>query len=49
MDGQPVAGFQDQTAFLQQAEPDQEVILALLRDGSQVKVPVTLAERLGES
>jgi 2-alkenal reductase len=47
MDGQPMAGFEDLSAFLQQAEPGQEVTLTLLRDGNQVKVPVTLAARSG--
>ena len=47
MDGQTIAGFEDLSAFLQQAEPDQEVTLTLLRDGNQVKVAVTLAARAG--
>jgi S1-C subfamily serine protease len=47
IDDQPVVGFQDLSAFLQQAEPDQEVTLTLLRDGSQVEVSVTLAARAG--
>jgi serine protease Do len=45
MDDQPIAGFEDLSAFLQQAEPGQEVTLTLLRDGNQVEVPVTLATR----
>jgi len=47
MDGQSIADFQDLSAFLQQAEPGQEVTLSLLREGNQVEVPVTLATRSG--
>jgi S1-C subfamily serine protease len=47
IDDQPVVSFQGLSAFLQQAEPDQEVTLTLLRDGSQVEVSVTLAARVG--
>ena len=47
MDGQTIAGFEDLSTFLQQAEPDQEVTLTLLRDGNQVEVAVTLAARAG--
>jgi serine protease Do len=45
MDGQGIASFEDLSAFLQQAEPGQEVALTLLRDGNQVEVMVTLATR----
>jgi len=47
VDGQTMASFEDLSAFLQQAEPGQEVALTLLRDGSQVEVSVTLAARSG--
>jgi serine protease Do len=42
MDGQSIASFEDFRAFMQQAEPGQEVALTLLRDGNQVQVDVTL-------
>ncbi len=45
IDDQPIARFEDLSAFLQQAEPDQEVTLTLLREGNQVEVSVTLAAR----
>jgi S1-C subfamily serine protease len=45
IDDQPIASFEDLGAFLQQAEPDQEATLTLLRGGDQVQVPVTLAAR----
>jgi S1-C subfamily serine protease len=45
MNGQTIAGFEDLSAFLQQAKPGQEVTLSLLRDGSQLQVDVTLGER----
>ncbi|MFQ5341134.1 MAG: trypsin-like peptidase domain-containing protein [Anaerolineae bacterium] len=45
MDGRPAAQVEDLVAFLRQARPNQEVTLTLLRDGKQVKVQVTLAER----
>jgi S1-C subfamily serine protease len=45
IDDQPIARFEDLSAFLQQAEPDQEVALTLLREGKQVEVLVTLAAR----
>jgi serine protease Do len=47
MDGQTIAGFEDLSALLQQAEPGQEAALTLLRDGNQVDVSVTLAARSG--
>jgi serine protease Do len=45
MDGQTIERFEDLSAFLQQAEPGQEVTLTVLRDGNQVEVSVTLAAR----
>jgi S1-C subfamily serine protease len=45
MNGQTIAGFEDLSAFLQQAKPGQEVTLSLLRGGSQLQVDVTLGER----
>ncbi len=45
VDDQPVTQVEDLVAFLQRARPGQEVTLTLLRDGKQVKVQVTLAER----
>jgi S1-C subfamily serine protease len=45
LDGQTIAAFEDMSAFLQQAEPGQEVTLTLLRDGNRLEVPVTLAAR----
>jgi 2-alkenal reductase len=37
-----VAGMEDLLAWLQQAEPGQEVTLGILRDGEQIEVQVTL-------
>ena len=45
MDDQTIERFEDLSAFLQQAEPGQGVMLTLLRDGNQVEVSVTLATR----
>lgn len=42
IDGQPVTGMADLQAYLQQAESGQEVTLTVLRNGQEVKVPVTL-------
>jgi serine protease Do len=47
MDGQRIASFEDLSAFMQQAEPGQEVTLTLLREGSQIEVSVILAARSG--
>ena len=47
MGDQPITGFEDLSAFLQQAEPGQEVSLTLLREGKQIEVPVTLAAQSG--
>ena len=47
IDGQSIASFEDLSIFMQQAEPGQEVVLTLLRDGNQVEVPATLAARSG--
>jgi S1-C subfamily serine protease len=41
-DESPIAGFEDLLAFLQQAEPGQEVTLGILRNGEQIEVQVTL-------
>lgn len=43
-DDQPVTQMDDLTAFVQQAQPGQEVRLTLLRDGKQVQVTVVLGE-----
>jgi serine protease Do len=48
-DGQSVAGMEDLLGFMQGAEPSQKVTLTLLRDGRQVEVTVTLAERPAEN
>ena len=45
VDGQSIASFEDLSVFMQQAEPGQEVVLKLLRDGNQVEVSATLAAR----
>ena len=45
INGQTIAGFEDLSAFLQQAEPGQEAALTLLRNGNQVKVSVILGQR----
>jgi serine protease Do len=49
LDDQPVSQMEDLQGLIQQAEPGQEVILTVLRNGKQVEVPVTLAERPGTS
>jgi serine protease Do len=45
LDGQAVAQFEDLAGLVRQAEPGQVVTLTLLRDGTQIEVGVTLAER----
>ncbi len=45
MDGQSVASVQDIQSFLQQAKVGQVTTLTIIRDGSQMDVPVTLAAR----
>jgi S1-C subfamily serine protease len=45
MEDQTIAGFEDLSIFLQQAEPGQEVALTLLRDGNQLQVDVILGQR----
>jgi len=42
IDGQPVERIEDIQAFMQQAEPDQQVALTILRDGKEMDVFVTL-------
>jgi S1-C subfamily serine protease len=37
--------IEDLQGLIRQAEPDQKVTLTVLRDGKQLEVPVTLAER----
>jgi S1-C subfamily serine protease len=44
-DDEAVSGFEDLRGFLLQAEPGQEVIFTLLRDGDEITVEVTLGER----
>jgi serine protease Do len=45
LDGQAVAQFEDLAGLVRQTEPGQVVTLTLLRDGEQIEVGVTLAER----
>lgn len=45
MDNQPVSRLEDLQAFLQQAQPGQESVLTLLRNGEQLQVTLTLGER----
>jgi S1-C subfamily serine protease len=45
IDDQPVRVMEDLLAFLQEAEPGQEVTLTILRDGTEVAVEVMLGER----
>ncbi len=45
LDSQSVRGMEDLQTILRQAEPGQEVMLTVLRDGRQVDVEVTLGER----
>jgi S1-C subfamily serine protease len=49
VDGQPVSRMEDLQGLIRQAEPGQEVILTILRDGQQLQVPVTLGERPGST
>jgi S1-C subfamily serine protease len=45
MDGWAVNGVRDLQTLVQQAQPDPDVPLTLLRDGKQIEEPVTLGER----
>lgn len=45
VDGQPVSRMEELQALIGQAEPGQEVTLTVLRDGQQLDLPVTLAQR----
>ncbi|RME48191.1 MAG: PDZ domain-containing protein [Chloroflexi bacterium] len=45
MDDTPVTRMEDLQALVQQAQPGQESVLTLLRNGKQVQVTVTLGER----
>jgi serine protease Do len=47
LDGQAANRIEDLQALVQQATPGQEVTLTILRDGQQIKVPVTLGARSG--
>jgi len=49
LDGQPVSRMEDLQGLIRQAEAGQEVTLTVLRDGQQLHVPVTLAERPGST
>jgi S1-C subfamily serine protease len=45
LDGEPVDDMDDLVNLVQGAQPDQEVTLAILRDGSRTTVEVRLGER----
>ncbi len=45
LDGQTVSSIENLRAALQRYEPGQQATLALLRDGNEIKVDVTLGER----
>jgi len=45
VDGKSMATMEDLRAFMQQAEPGQEVTLSLIREGDDITVKVTLGER----
>ena len=45
LDGQPVSGMEDLQALLRQAEPGQKATLTGLREGTEVRVNVTLGEQ----
>jgi serine protease Do len=45
LDGQAVKKIEDLQMLVRQTEPGQEVTLTLLRDGKQIKLPVTLGKR----
>ena len=45
MDDQAIDGFEALSVLLQQAEPGQEVVLTLQRDGKEIEVPAVLGER----
>jgi serine protease Do len=45
LDGQPITGMQELQALIQQANPGQEVVLTILREGERLQVTVTLGER----
>jgi serine protease Do len=42
MDGQPISQIEDLQALIQQAQPEQESVLTILRDGNEMQVTVTL-------
>lgn len=44
-DDEPIDGFEDLKAFLLEAQPGQEAMFTLLRDGNEIAVEVTLGER----
>jgi S1-C subfamily serine protease len=45
VDGEAVQGMEDLLAFMQGAEPGQEVSLTILRDGEEMTMDVTLSQR----
>jgi len=45
VDDAPIAGFEDLLAVMRQAQPGQEVMMTLLRDGAEITLNVTLGER----
>jgi serine protease Do len=45
LDGQPVKQMEDLQALIRQAQPEQKVTLTVLRDGKQLELSLTLAER----
>lgn len=45
IDGQPINQIQELQTFIQQAQPDQQISLSVLRNGEQVDVSVTLGTR----
>lgn len=49
VDGEPVSQMEALQAFIQQAQPGQEITLILLRDGKQIEVPLTLSDHLALS
>jgi 2-alkenal reductase len=46
VDGEPVSQMEALQAFIQQAQPGQEITLTLLRDDKQIEVPLTLSDHL---
>jgi S1-C subfamily serine protease len=49
VDDQPVNQIQDLQTIIRQAQPDQEVTLAILRDGQQIDVSVSLGDLPGNA